>query len=414
MEFDIVGTINALISECIVTGGMYDKPAHKVARDDTEFKSYAIPENQAASFESVLTEIIRRYKEITNNISRKNVSDLVFKLIWEFKKNGSFIDKNHLQTNILQEIKKSPIIKNEVFHKVNGLTVSNETPIIAGHVCFYSYQSFVKHLFGTLANENTSPIDVLLSRFTEHDTIISTTVKARDSEKARELGYKEFETIENILRFFISFWNLKYFDIGIIHPQKIDIDEHIILHDDSIGFGTDLAGKRHTLDFDEFQCRFVKHDFSPIGVIEKFCKQNKNEMEKRLLMSIELLGRAVCDFGKPISFLFSMMAIEALIQMDTRQLVNQSISAQIAEYGAFLLEDTCGKRIEVEKMMKRLYGVRSKIAHGSSYECSLDECKEALYNARDLVIVFFANKTISSFTEPDDLRQYIQMLKYKE
>jgi len=414
MVMNIVDAINALINECVVADGMYAEPCHKVICDDTEYKSYAVPISQATSYESVITDILREYKELASNTSRDSVSDLLFDLICKAKKDCSFIDKNQMQTEIVQKLTNKPLIEREVFHKIYGLTVSNELPIVAGRVRFYNYQSFTKHLFGTHDIKHTNPIDVLLSHFTEQDAIISTTIKTRDNKKARELGYKEFEAIESILRFFISFWNLKYFDIGIIHLQKSDFDEHIILHDDSMSFEMNLVGKRNALDFDDFQSRFVKHDFSPVGLIEKFCKQNKNQMENRLLMAIELLGRAVYDLGKPISFLFSMMAIEALIQLDTKNLVNQSISAQISEYCAFLLEDTRDKRIEVERMMKRLYGVRSKIAHGSSYKCTLDENKEVLYNARDLVSIFFDNHTLSSFTKFDDLRKHIQMLKYKE
>lgn len=414
---NLVDAINELIDGCSFAAtneNVEENTTTIVFGEDYSYypESSVVNQKNAALFENVVSEILRNNKEITHTLSRKSISDFLARLILRYAQSGQSIDKKKLQTIISQEIEKTSIREYEVFYKIYGLNVSKEDPLKVGNFQFYNTQSLKKHMDTTAMGRYC--LDALLPRVHAHYTIISTKVKARDTEKAWELAYEDFDVLENILRFFISFWNLKHFDIGIVHPKKIDVHEYMMLQDDGLGSGRMGSSVRiEALDFDEFQGRFIGANITPIDVMKKFCKQDKNEIENRLLRAMELVGRAVFHFGKPTSFLFSIMAIEALLQVNTNQLVNQSISAQISEYIAFLLEANYENRVAMEKKMKHFYNIRSKIAHGSSYKCSFEECKEALETARSLVCLFFTDDTLRRFTKLGDLQNYIRKLKYK-
>lgn len=116
--------------------------------------------------------------------------------------------------------------------------------------------------------------------------------------------------------------------------------------------------------------------------------------------------------GRPICFLESMMAIEALIQMNSNQLVNQSISAQISEYCAFLLAEKYEDRIGIEKTVKALYRTRSKLAHGTATNVTKDDYRTVLCCARELIITFLINEVLCQTKTENELQHYIQKLKY--
>ena len=409
MNLDIVDRVNSLIRKSILTNmnpNSFEYKSTYISHDDVWFST---PIN---TFDKIVTDLIESDTDLKNSVSNEGAYALLLDLVYEYKKNEFIITKeNSLQ--LLEAVKSKPICEWVVFHKLFGLTISRDTPAVAGNFCFYNYHMFRKHIREFLSENNDNCVDLCLNRFSEKDNIVSTVVYARDSSKAKEIAYQRFDALQNILRFFVSYWNLTFFDIGITNYKKHEIDTCIALCGDTLHFSNESLGKIHQIDFDDFQNHFITHEFSPVGVIEKYCKEDKNQIEKKIMTAISLLGRAVYDMGKPISFLQSMMAIEALIQVNTNHLVNQSITAQIAEYSAFLLEDNCEKRIAVEKLMKKLYKIRSSLAHGSSTECSLEDCTEVLCNARDLIVVFFDNDEIKDFSEPRELQEYIQKLKYR-
>ncbi|MCL2426855.1 MAG: HEPN domain-containing protein [Oscillospiraceae bacterium] len=415
MKLDIIGKINTFLETSAIICESFDSTDESKSvyykRDDDAWFSYYNDQ-----LKNIVIDLIKSDSEIDRTVSNEGVYSTLLELMYNAKKSEEICCKSNFNI-ITNVIKEKPVIEWEIFHKIYGLTVDRDDPYEIGDYRLYNYDSFRKHIDDVLAPAYSNTVnDLLLTEVKAHDTIVSVIVQARDSKKAQELAYINFDVIQNVFRFFVSYWNLSYFDIGILNYRKDEVDTWIAAskETESVHFGNELLGKVITLEFSEFQNRSIKYDFSPIGIVERYCARNHSKMEKRLFAAIQLLGRSVYDLGTPMGFLQSMMAIEALIQMNAGGLVNQSISAQIAEYCAFLLDDTCEKRIETEKLIKKLYKVRSRLAHGSLTECSIEDCKDVLYNARDLVEVFFRNDTLKGFADPEELQEYIKCLKYKE
>ena len=316
---------------------------------------------------------------------------------------------------IAMKDKKTKTIKSEVFHKIYGLTVSNAEPIILDDFKLYNYDLHKMYLGNTYFPENPNVIDGYGFSLDEADKNIawvSLMVDATDSNEAKNVAYERFEALQGIFRFLVSFLGEDY-DIGILNYRRLIHDETIILSPRSRTLSGSAEGARQSIDYKILKALLSERAFSIEDIIGICCKKQKNKMEKRLITSLVFYGKAFFDFGKSISLLESMMAIEALVQRESDQLVSQSISAQIVEYCVFLLGKTYDDRIFIDKQIKYFYHIRSKLAHGESSEVSKQDCNDVIRYARALITIFITNSDINELSNPDDLREYILKLKYR-
>ena len=102
-------------------------------------------------------------------------------------------------------------------------------------------------------------------------------------------------------------------------------------------------------------------------------------------------------------------AIEAMLQND-KGFITKSITAHIAEYGAFILSDKKDERIKLEKRIKEIYGVRSGIAHGHKKEDFM--LNEAFYIAKMIVIEFLKNSELKKIKDMDELKRWVDDKKF--
>ena len=84
-----------------------------------------------------------------------------------------------------------------------------------------------------------------------------------------------------------------------------------------------------------------------------------------MLASFRWAGRATVELRREQSFLLFAIALEsAVLPLKT----NQELSFRLAVRTARLLGKTAAEREEMQKAVRDLYGLRSKIVHSGSYE----------------------------------------------
>ena len=135
-------------------------------------------------------------------------------------------------------------------------------------------------------------------------------------------------------------------------------------------------------------------------------------MEKRILLSVTFCSRATFDREDAVGFLEAMMAIEALLQANSEGLVTPSITYQITEYCAFLLHTKLEGRKNLDKTIRNMYAIRSKISHGKQDTIEKSDYEQLWYIATNLIIFFLANDTLKKMKKFSELQDYIKELKY--
>ncbi|MGM9551712.1 MAG: hypothetical protein ACI3XA_05600 [Clostridia bacterium] len=139
--------------------------------------------------------------------------------------------------------------------------------------------------------------------------------------------------------------------------------------------------------------------------------ESKNEIQKRILKSVEWIGRSINEIDFCLSFLQSIFAIECLLQ-DQSDFITKSITAQIAEYAAFIVGSDLKTRKEIETLFRKLYSIRSKVAHGVfSKDIETERC-EAIWLAKQIVINLLIKPEFSDIKNNNDLRDKITELRY--
>ena len=316
--------------------------------------------------------------------------------------------------NTLTHKQSASVEKREVFHEIFGLTISSVDPVVIGDFRLYNYNLHKTYLGKIYFPEHPNAISgygFSSGEYDENRTWVSVTVDAIDTDEAIKVADEKFEVFQSIFRFFVSFIGDDY-DIGILNYRHRTIDETIILSSTNRSLRGHAKGTNRTIDYNILRSQLSGISISIENMIEMYCKQRKSKIEKKLITSLIFYGRAFLDLGKPISFLESMMAIEALIQRESDPFVSQSVSAQIVEYCTFLLGKTYDERIVIDKQMRNYYNIRSKLAHGESSKASMQERKDVLLCARKLITAFITDSDINTFSDPDGLREYILKLKY--
>ena len=414
MKKELLTELNRIIDGC----KMVDFETARKSRCPYELRlsdgnCFMFSPSDALALSVLTTKVIKDDSKLKDLVSVRTVQNVLTSLIQQCKdenRNTTAEEVNHVFNTELYSL---PITEFEIFHQIHGTRISQQEPVVIGDFTFYdlaTHNKLITEKYHPGASEEE--IEPLLKRFKEFDTCVSVKVSARDSTKAHQLADARFELLQNTFRFLVSFLG-DLWDIGIFNYKKFGFDDYVILSAAGGSVGSRyLSGARKEIDLDSLFAEFASSSISPQELIGNIGKPMSNEITKRITTAIDLYGRAVFDFGKPICFLEAMMAIEALIQYDTKALVNASISAQICEYSAFLLADSYEDRIAIEKAMKVQYGIRSKLAHGAASTVDEQSCKEVLYYARNLIVVFLSKSDLKMIQNGDGLKQYIRKLKY--
>ena len=414
MKPETILAINDLIDHCYVSPHMHAVPPFTTGKLYLlEAAYYGILREDTSVFDSAVIDILEGNKSINETTSRKAVANQLFEYIHICKRDQKCADSAGIKTGIVNPLLEQPLISMEVFHRIHGLSVSASEPIKIGIFTFYNYQAHKKHLIPNSTDSSNDINRLVLESFDDANTLVSVTLKLRDTQKARELAEGLFDYLQSVFRYLILFMGEQW-DIGISNYNGLHHDDYIIRKDDKyLSSHSHTSGARHIMDLQSLLAEYQNNKINPEELIENVGLLSElSPSKQRVLKSINLLGRAIYDAERPIGFLQGMMAVEALLQMNTNQLVNQSISAQICEYSAFILGGTLENRIAVETEVKRLYGVRSALAHGGKLSVESLECKRVLILCKRLIDRFLTDPNLSEIKNDKELKAYIQKMRY--
>jgi len=372
----------------------------------------SISSEDCSKLREIIQNLIKNNRDMRNNISDKMVYERLLELFDTIKSEGRKITSKDIQKKCDELLKSLPRTEFTVFHKIYGVDLKSDSPISKGIFTFYSIHKHKKIIDSIIYNDGKEPdgIKLLNDEFEKHDVWVSVSFQMKeDFFKAEERANKYFIYLENILRFFLYRDNT-LFDIGIFDLKKSNVEDIYLLSGNRFSYSLNLtSGSSGNAILDDF---FNRNDRFIPKLIELISKDDKTDMEKRILRSTYLGGMAISELDHSMGFLKCMMAIEALLQVN-----KEEISNQISENVSFILygtgkETVAENRIQMYNIMKKLYSKRSELAHGSKVEIPLNDYNTAIYIIQLLIRIFLDNDIYYEMKKIDELEKYIQKLKF--
>jgi hypothetical protein len=195
------------------------------------------------------------------------------------------------------------------------------------------------------------------------------TVQAKDYGAAQLRAVDRTRQVLNILNFFSVLvpynpdaWAYLPGDLNPHNFQTLTLDE-----EDNASYLLSMTsiGPLQKLEIPRI---FKSDEESSIGfkyVLNLLDKSNQTKFDKALITAIQWAGRAVTAKTREESFLLYAIALESIILADNP---DSELSYRLSLRIAYVLGSRKENRIEILKIAKRLYGLRSKLVHDGRYE----------------------------------------------
>ncbi len=257
---------------------------------------------------------------------------------------------------------------------------------------------FPKNSNGWICSDDLAFIDII--------------VTAKDEEFAQENAHITHQTIVNALNF-MFFQNDDKLKITAQNKQWGD-EQYFVVGSGFLSQSTYADNIDETLQLDAY-LKFLNDpkngNYKILKIVEK--EKPENQIESRIITAVNWIGMAIAERNTSIAFVQAIFAVEALLQNDIKdEPINKSIVAMIAEAIAFILGNDYESRKSIEKDFKRLYGLRSKIAHGKGSDINGTDLDKAIKLARDLVYAFIKKAEIKDAKTMQMITNYIEKMRY--
>ncbi|KAB1437546.1 HEPN domain-containing protein [Candidatus Galacturonibacter soehngenii] len=371
-------------------------------RTKDNYRIYIDDNHKYESYKNSLNKLFLWITNKTPEVTIDYAEDVILDLIIE----DSDIDILKLENYFL----KLPIINFTFLRPLYGLSFYNENIIDKGKYKFISASYIKEYLLGFIPDNPMK--EHWINRFLENEKrgicYVETHVATREPAKAEELADKNFKQLDNVLRYMMGD-RTSYKKLGVFNYQ-----------DESMNFSI-LKGNNDFLQYNHnnpFRYGYNKLDSyffdykNGNGVIwDLLNKENKTEIQKRVLRGLEWVGMSINEKDVNMAFIQCFFAIECILQ-DQQGFITKSISAQISEYVAFILGDNLEARIEIENRFKKLYDVRSKIAHGNQTDEAKINMDEIIEISKLIIINLLTKDDLKVINSISELRNYITHKRY--
>ncbi|WP_139834938.1 HEPN domain-containing protein [Pseudomonas sp. B35(2017)] len=150
-------------------------------------------------------------------------------------------------------------------------------------------------------------------------------------------------------------------------------------------------------------------DFRKLWVLygKKHNGEKLNDLESRILNSALALGESAITNDTRNSIIYTCISLEILFSLDEGGLFQKSIGEKLSDVFSFIVAKDVEARLEVGRLVKKVYGLRSAIVHGGDKELSNE----------NLVVNFFMRLAINEllngerFSAVTSLKDIYELLK---
>ena len=173
----------------------------------------------------------------------------------------------------------------------------------------------------------------------------------------------------------------------------------------NLEFRSRLLSRLEQQQWDEINCLIQKGEHS------------RRPMENKLLDGIHWLAEATLPDSYRTRFAKIAFALETLLggePKETEDLKTKGITAMLAERATFIAGQNFGDRVDIDNNIRKYYGMRSDIVHGSGKDISADDIEGFGILVRRLALALLTrlNEPGNKLDSVDNLASWIKTQRY--
>lgn len=303
-------------------------------------------------------------------------------------------------SEINSELSKIQKIKRDMYIGLDDIRVGHSYTLGRFQIITISeFEKILKSHYHKLGMRNPDKIpqyseddflQLILGNRTYRNSVLKTTIEAYDNYNFQELAHGKFSDFDKLLSF-ACYPNLGRQIAATISPNH-NQEEVISLSDTSCLKTTGLSSKAILSTSDMDSIITVMSNIGTGFIWDLYAKENRNEIEDRIVSAAIWIGMANNEEEKSISFTEYCFALETLLQFNTGKLLSASIGYNISESAAFIISNRYQERKAIKAQLNDLYSVRSAIVHGGNKPIYDSDLKEILKIVMLLIIHLYHDK----------------------
>ena len=365
----------------------------------------SLESDNVAVFDKAVNELIKLAFNDKIGISSSVLTDRLSKLISQKRKSNSrFIVQDW--HSLVSDLRRIEISKFRVLRPIHGAHFDFQgEPLKFGLFTIYSTDHHMAQIRSGLTEEQK------LSPFGElNGLLIECTVEARDSDTALNLADSLFHQCELIIRFLIGHRTADY-EIGILNYVGPRSQQRIIISNGRSMGGLGLEGAVFKVPLSNQI--FCNPGPEIVRLLNLIGARQVTHMETRILRCTEWIGQALSEQNPASAFIKAATALEVLFNQSERGVITASIMALISESCATLLGQSPEGGVMIEKRVKALYDVRSKVVHTGSNSVDQSDLNTLVQICRAAVFELLTREDLRFISDISQLGDYFKKKKYE-
>ena len=395
---------NQLISY-FVPGGVFTNMRESFKSFGLGEHGISIPRANAENYMISIQKLFEFNREVESSYTLTAFESVLVSLIAPHV-HGKTVMAQKDVSQFFSHLKAAPLVSHSVLRPIYGIHIRQaKTPVALGP---YTIFDSVAHI-EDIKKQTTEDTDIAFSgKIPPH--LIKVVVSAREVAKATEIADEMFERFESIMRYMIGHHTSK-FEVGIINYRGVRRKSSFVFGEDgtcSTSYGRD--GTPELIPIDDLY--FIEPNMGFDKIWKTLTENSISELKKRLLLAVEWIGQSLNENAPSSAFLKAAIALEILFAYQEKSLVNSSILSQIAENVAILLGNDIGSRQVLEAKVKRLYSMRSSIAHAGKNDVELADVDAIRTIAKNVVVKILTAQSMSKISSVAEMYQLFKTKKY--
>ena len=316
--------------------------------------------------------------------------------------------------SLRQEIEEIPV---ERIHALLPLfnIQTTASKVNVGDYCLVQFQEIGKYI-----NEMNWKIPEVHENDFKSDSyfldvpFVDIVVEARDDDFALDMAKSKMQSFISFLNYCL-FSDIKGVEVVSSHADTGIRSRHYLISPTSFCSSSSVnsPGIKRPDVSELLECINREEDGNRrlIEIVQK--SSLENEIEKRVFNALNWIGLAIAEKNNAIALTQAIFAIECLLQTEIKgEPISKSIVASISESLAFLLGDSFEKRKDLEKQFKKIYGLRSKVAHGKGNDVTIDNVLDSIFVAKQTIIAILTTPELKNAKTIQMVSNYIEKKRY--
>jgi len=355
-------------------------------------------------FQSSVDDLRDVLGPIKETLSRQFLIGELIPLIREKKIAGQAFDTADAE-RFRQYLSDLPLQRYRVLRPLWGVDVAPENaPVTLGDFTI----DFGRKVL--IADRDSTVFDTVQKPEWQNQLLIECGVSARESSRAAELADKLFYRFELIFRFLIG-RRTDWVDVGILNYKGARMRDQFLYSEDGSWLGHSSGWHGAMQPFLLKDARFPIPTPPMMRLFELLTRSN-NDLEKHIVRCAEWTGQAIAEPNEAAALVKAAIALEVLFSGNEKGVITPSIMAQIAESSAFLLGADSTSSMEIEREVKRLYGVRSSVVHSGKDAVDPKDLNAFLRICRNVILRLLSEEDFKQMESASRLAEYFRQRKY--